>query len=363
MLLQAFEEKYRPNTFDDIIQVNDAVDKIKTRLENGIFQHYLLVGSAGTGKTSTAYLIAEHFLAQNNREFASNQIHYYNASTMGINDIRDNVEKIVRMTGSHVIILDEFDGITMQSQHALRPIMEEAKQTKNPKLFVLTANYPEKIIDPIKSRCGGEVFEFPIIPFEKMKPKLLSIIKNEGIKSLEQLHFPEQVVTQEDKQKHYNSFLDSIYKNVRGDMRRAISRLQQYIVQDQDNDTVFLNMTSPIIQIEANGFSIVLDQILLNDREITYAYLGKAVRELLYDQEKDQVWSVQRFFEEAFDWLKNRAEQLDFNLVLDYNSLIAKYEDRMTRANTLELQLTAMVSDMRRAKIENELKRKLNMVV
>jgi DNA polymerase III gamma/tau subunit len=34
MLLQAFEEKYRPNTFDDIIQVNDAVDKIKTRLEN-----------------------------------------------------------------------------------------------------------------------------------------------------------------------------------------------------------------------------------------------------------------------------------------------------------------------------------------
>lgn len=362
MQLLALEEKYRPKSFDEIIQVNDTIKKIQNRLDQKIFQHYLLVGSAGTGKTSTAYLIADKFLEEFSNEFASNQIHYYNASTMGINDIRDNVEKIVRMSGCHVIILDEFDGITMQSQHALRPIMENAKTTKNPKLFILTANYPEKIINPIKSRCGGELFEFPTIPFEMMKKKFIDIVKVEGVKSIAQLHFPDTVITQEDKSKHYELFLQSIYKSVKGDMRRAISKLQEYIITDEDGSK-FLNMTSPIAEIDANAFTIVLDQILLTDREITYAYLGKSVTELLYAQETEQIWSVSRFFEEAFDWLKNRAEQLDFNLVLEYNSIIALYEDRMQRANTLELQLTAMVSDMRRAKMQNELKRKLNMVV
>lgn len=362
MVLQAFEEKYRPKSFDDILTVNNTITKIQNRFNQNIFQHYLLVGSAGTGKTSTAYLIAEEFLKKYSKDMSSNQVHYYNASTMGIADIRDNVEKIVRMSGCHVIILDEFDGITMQSQHALRPIMEEAKQSKNPKLFVLTANYPEKIIDPIKSRCGGEIFEFPIIPFEVMKDRLLRIIKNEGITKIEQLHFPENVTTKEEKSKHYSKFLQSIYDNVRGDMRRAISRLQQYIIIDEENDLIYLNMTSPISEIEINAFSVVLDNILMGKEEINYAYLGKAVKELLYQQEKDQVWSIQRFFNEAFDWLKSRASEIEFNLVLQYNTIIAEYQDRMTRANTLELQLTAMVSQMRMSKMNFELQSKMNMV-
>jgi DNA polymerase III gamma/tau subunit len=50
MQLLALEEKYRPKTFDDVIQVNDTIKKIQNRLDQKIFQHYLLVGSAGTGK-------------------------------------------------------------------------------------------------------------------------------------------------------------------------------------------------------------------------------------------------------------------------------------------------------------------------
>ena len=166
-----FVEKYRPSNLDGYVGNQEFKDIVSVYLNDNDIQNLLLYGPAGTGKTSAAKLIVNNI----DCDFI-----YINASDeRGIDTIR---EKVVGFASTmsfkplKVVILDEADYLTIQSQAALRNVMEQYSRNTR---FILTCNYVEKIIDPIQSRCQT----VNIIPPSKrdIAIHLISVLKEEGI--------------------------------------------------------------------------------------------------------------------------------------------------------------------------------------
>lgn len=138
-------EKYRPDTLDGYVGNEHVVDKVKIYIENGDVPHLLLYGTAGTGKTTLAKIIAKNIDCD---------LMYINASDENnVEAVRTKIKNFASTIGFRkwkVVILDESDYMTPNAQAALRNLMETFSKTTR---FILTCNYVEKIIDPIQSRC------------------------------------------------------------------------------------------------------------------------------------------------------------------------------------------------------------------
>lgn len=191
-------EKYRPVSLDTYIGNTEIKDKIKSFLETNDIPHLLLFGSAGTGKTTLAKIIVNTI----NCDYL-----YVNASDKsGVDFIRSELIPFASSAGFNdlkIIILDESDFLTPSAQAALRNAMETfSKHTR----FILTANYAERIIDPIQSRCQS----FKILPPSKkdVAARMVSILDDQDIR-----------YTKED--------LVLIINNTYPDIRRSINSLQQ----------------------------------------------------------------------------------------------------------------------------------------
>ena len=138
-------ETFRPDTLDGYIGNEHIIDKAKIWIQSGDVPHLLFYGSAGTGKTTLAKIIANAVDAD---------IMYINASDENsVDAVRDKIKRYASTVGFRkwkIIILDEADYLTPNAQAALRNLMETYSKTTR---FILTCNYVEKIIDPIQSRC------------------------------------------------------------------------------------------------------------------------------------------------------------------------------------------------------------------
>ena len=122
-------EKYRPKTFNDIVSQNIAINSLKEFIKNPNMPHMIFAGPAGTGKTSTAMIIAESFL---NRENLSLNLLEVNASdTVRIDFVRTVLknfvnQNLIKESSLKFVILDEADNIPGQVQQAIRRIIEKA---------------------------------------------------------------------------------------------------------------------------------------------------------------------------------------------------------------------------------------------
>ena len=117
----------------------------------------LFIGEPGTGKTSAANAISRTMLSG---AYNDMNVLWTNASDdRGISHIREEVKNFARLSGvgtkRKVVVLDEADGLTNQAQDAMRGIMEKYASKV---LFILTANYADKIRPAIKSRCTVYTF-------------------------------------------------------------------------------------------------------------------------------------------------------------------------------------------------------------
>lgn len=149
-------EKHRPQNFEDYVGNNDFVSKAKTWIELDDVPNLLLhSASPGTGKTTAAKIIAKALDAD---------VMYINASDENnIETVRDKIKGFASTIGFSkwkIVILDESDFLTPNAMAALRNIIESfSKNTR----FIFTANYAEKLIEPIRSR----LVEFHIQPPDK----------------------------------------------------------------------------------------------------------------------------------------------------------------------------------------------------
>ena len=164
-------EKYRPSTLAEYIGNDHFKDALKQYIEEQDVPHLLLFGSAGTGKTTAAKILINSIDCDSL---------FINASDENsVDTIRNKIKGFASSAGFRplkIVVLDEADFITPQGQAALRNLMEVFSKTTR---FILTANYKERIIDPIVSRTQ----QFEIIPpsRKEVAVHVAGILKKEKI--------------------------------------------------------------------------------------------------------------------------------------------------------------------------------------
>jgi replication factor C subunit 2/4 len=201
-------EKYRPNKLNEITTQNNIIDSLSNAIYSKNIPHLIFYGSSGVGKTSTILALAKELFGSYWKE----RIIELNASDeRGINVVRDKIKTYAKQSIKEninippwkIIILDEADTMTNDSQFALRRIMEEYSNITR---FCIICNYHNKIIDPLISRCS--LFYFKPINDNDVFNKLKYICSCENFNCSDYL-------------------INKIIKISNGDLRKAINFLQK----------------------------------------------------------------------------------------------------------------------------------------
>ncbi len=144
-------EKYRPKTMSEYVFKDDAQRRqVSTWIKEGSIPHLLFSGSAGIGKTTLAKVLLNELGIEEYDVLEINASRENNVET-----VREKIINFVQMIPFgpfKVVLLDEADYLTPNAQAILRGVMETYSSTSR---FILTCNYPNKIIPAIHSRCQG----------------------------------------------------------------------------------------------------------------------------------------------------------------------------------------------------------------
>jgi DNA polymerase III gamma/tau subunit len=168
-------ERYRPTTLDELI----VPDRVYNKLKNGVYQNLLFYGGPGSGKTSSAKILAKDHA----------DLYINCSSETGVDVVRTKITEfcatlsvIDGVRKLKVVILDEFDGVSDAYMKALRGTIEQFHQTAR---FIATCNYFNKIPDNIQSRFECINFDFSEEEEKEIEKKyfkrVYEIIKNEGM--------------------------------------------------------------------------------------------------------------------------------------------------------------------------------------
>jgi replication factor C small subunit len=172
---QLWVEQYRPKDVEGYVFRDEAQrDQVKQWIKAGSIPHLLFSGAAGIGKTTLAKILIN---ALNIDEYDVLEI---NASrTNSVDDIRDSVVNFVSTMPFgqfKIVLLDEADYLSPNAQAALRGVMEEYSQTAR---FIMTCNYPHKIIPALHSRCQG--FHIEKVDHTEFTARAATVLVTEGV--------------------------------------------------------------------------------------------------------------------------------------------------------------------------------------
>jgi replication factor C small subunit len=168
-------EKYRPKTIDGYVFRDEHQRKqISTWVKDQSIPHLIFSGSAGIGKTTMAKILI------NELGIEDYDVLEINASrTNSVDDVRDKIVNFVSMIPFgpfKVVLLDEADYLSPNAQAALRGVMEEYHSTAR---FILTCNYPNRIIPALHSRCQG--FHIEKVDQTEFTARVATILVEENI--------------------------------------------------------------------------------------------------------------------------------------------------------------------------------------
>lgn len=168
-------EAYRPKTTADYVWRDaDQRKQVETWVKDKSIPHILLSGSPGVGKTTLARILI------NELEMNSFDILELNASReRGIDVIRDKVTNFsctAPFGKFKIVLMDEADYMTQDAQAVMRGVMEMYSDNCR---FILTCNYPNKIMPALHSRCQG--FHMEKIDHTEFTARCATILVNENI--------------------------------------------------------------------------------------------------------------------------------------------------------------------------------------
>ena len=192
----SFYRKWRPQDFDAIVGQKYNVQTLKNVLSGNRLSHsYMFSGPRGTGKTSTARILAKAVncaegitpspcnKCDNCRSISDGNnvdvIEIDAASNRGINEIRELREKVKYLPNNlrkKIYIIDEVHMLTTEAFNALLKVLEEPPEHV---VFIMATTEPNKVIPTIMSRC--QRFEFYPISLDLIRKRLKEIAKAEKI--------------------------------------------------------------------------------------------------------------------------------------------------------------------------------------
>ena len=195
-MYQALYRKYRPQTFDDVVGQMAVTQTLKTQLQSGRLSHaYLFTGSRGTGKTSSAKILAKAVNCENLQDgnpcnqcksclaidsgACMDVLEIDAASNNGVDNVRDLRDDAIYTPSQvkmRVYIIDEVHMLSISAFNALLKIIEEPPKHL---LFILATTELHKVPATILSRC--QRFAFRRISQEDIAARLQYVAYQENI--------------------------------------------------------------------------------------------------------------------------------------------------------------------------------------
>lgn len=305
---QLWTELYRPKTVADyVFRDADQKKQVAGWLASGAMPHLLFSGAAGTGKTTLAKVLL------NELDVDSMDILIMNGSSQnGVDEVRDRITNFASTMSfgeMRYVLLDEADYLSPNAQAALRNVMETYSNFCR---FILTCNYPNKIIPALHSRCQG--FHIEKLDVTEFTARIATIAVTEGVDvDLETL----------------DTYVQASYP----DLRKCINLVQQNVVEG-------------VLQKPQAGDGNTSDW-LLEAIELFKKGDYKPARELIVSQARPEEYDeVYRFMYRNLTLWGNTDMQQDQAVVIirdgmSKSSLCADPEINLS-ATFIELQMNAL---------------------
>lgn len=291
--------KHKPRTFEDYKYHSDIINIIKGQIND--IKNMLFFGPPGSGKTTLSDIIVSSIY--NEKGIKYNVLKLNASDERGITVIRNKLTNFCTKTvyGKYdfkIIILDEADMLTYESQTALRKIMEDYPNTK----FILICNYENKIINPLVSRCLK--LYFPKINKDYLRDYLKNILIKEGINV---------------KNKH-EKIIKIIIDYTNGDLRKSIILLESLYHLNITDMTKKLKEVLGIIEIKD------IDKFM---KSITNSNMFKKIGEF-----NSKSWSLNIFMDKYKEYILNNNSLKDdtrkkiFIKLSDYDNMLFNNTDK-----------------------------------
>lgn len=316
--------KYRPTTFEDVTEQPVIVNMMKNicSQENLNHRNFLFIGPAGTGKTTTARIVANMLNGGK-----GNPIELDAASNSGV----DNARELVKQMRSYpvgcnykVFILDEVHAFSSNAWQALlKPIEEQPAKT----VIILCTTNPEKIPATILSRV--QTFQLSKISLDGIVSRLKFIIESEN-KEGKNITYTDDAVSY-------------IAKLANGGMRDSITLLEKSL--SFSTDITIENLTKSLDLPNYDDYFILLNGIAKKDNQV--------IVKLINDVYNSGVNFV-KWFEGFHSFISNIIKYI---FIQDINSTMipSYYQDKISKYGTAHAALCLKLAN-KLVKLNQELK-------